>query len=62
MLAFAEGGGPVMAYCLEGKAVRPDGYTGPHFRCAAWKSNHLGAIDSPGFDGTEYEGEPDDGR
>ena len=61
-LAFAEGGGPVMAYCLAGKAERRDGYTAGRFSCASWKSNHLGAIDDPTHDVDDpYVGEPDDG-
>lgn len=50
-LAYAEGGGPVMAYCLV-RAVGGNGplagkYTAGFQGCEAGKSNQYGAIDTP---------------
>lgn len=48
-------GGPIEAYCLQGRGPKASqGYTSESFACDAWKESTIGAIDSPGFDGTEY--------
>ncbi len=55
MIAKCSGSGPVQALCL---ADGPLGnqYTTERRTCPKWASGELGAIDSPGFDGTEYAG------
>lgn len=53
------GGGVDGAMCLNAHSHFFHRYMGAKRSCPQWKSGHLGAIDSPGFDGTEYEGEPD---
>jgi hypothetical protein len=57
MIARAQGGGPVEAVCLSGTGSRAGQYTTGRNTCEAWESGHLGAIDEPGTDGTQYEGE-----
>lgn len=56
MIAQAMGGGPVEAMCLSGTGPRAGRYVTARTTCDAWKSGHLGAVDEPGSDGTEYEG------
>lgn len=47
MVAQAWGGGPMEALCLSEKSPYHSKYTTPRRSCAAWKSNHHGAVDAP---------------
>ena len=55
MIAKCEGGGPMQAYCLNGRSDRANSYTYGHDTCEAYKEGSLGAIDAPG--GNPYEDE-----
>ncbi len=58
MLAMAGGDLPgVAAMCLSKDSPHRDKYTNSTTTCSAWADGYLGAIDSPGFDGTEYSDE-----
>ena len=59
MVAQAWGCGPMEALCLSGTGPYASKYTTARMTCAAWKVGDLGAIDSPGFDGSEYDGRED---
>ena len=50
-------GGPMEAICLSRLSPHKSAYTTSSQTCNAWASGEIGAIDSPGFDGTEYEQE-----
>jgi len=54
MLAMSRGNG-VEAMCLSQTSPLSRKYTTERTRCDEWKDGYLGAIDSPGFDGTEYD-------
>ena len=45
------------AICLSRLSPHKSAYTTSSQTCNAWASGEIGAIDSPGFDGTEYEQE-----
>ena len=54
MLAEADAGG-VRAVCLAIGGSRQGKWTRDLDSCESWADGALGAIDTPGFDGTEYE-------
>lgn len=51
------GGGKDGAMCLSSTSAHKGQYTSRRQTCPQWASGHLGAVDSPGFDGTEYTSE-----
>ncbi len=54
MLAMADAGG-VKAVCLAVGGPNQGKWTRDLDSCPLWADGRLGAIDTPGFDGTEYD-------
>ena len=55
MIAKADGGGPVVAMCLNSNSECRGQYKASFGKCAAWKSGEYGAIDEPGSDPSVYD-------
>ena len=58
MIAKCDGGGPVLAMCLNSKSKFSAEYKSGSGKCAAWASGEFGAVDEPGFDASVYEDAP----
>ncbi len=56
MLAQSQGA-TIVALCLSRNGERNGKFTNGRQTCGAWASGHLGAIDEPGSNGTEYQNE-----
>lgn len=54
MIAISNGRGPVQAMCLSESGPNRAKYKTGVETCSSWASGHLGAVDEPGSDGTEY--------
>lgn len=55
MIAQSIGFGPVQALCLVQEGPLKGRYVSGRQTCSAWADGYLGAVDTPGFDGTEYD-------
>lgn len=47
--------GVLMAYCLDQNSPQRNRYTEGAQTCPDYAAGLIGAVDSPGFDGTEYD-------
>lgn len=54
-LAQSNRDGVIEAYCLDQQSPNRNKYTEGRQSCCDFAAGFIGAVDSPGFDGTEYQ-------